>query len=382
MGDQQYQIIYFPYLHMKDVDVIDFGFAKIWNFSKCKNKFIKDQRLIDKITKIFNCYKCYNINIIDEIGIFSIGDIDFRTISDSEMALVKEVRYLLFLSFLSKNNTVINNCNSGHQMFTSDNFDVIYQNFTLESDGVAERVGEIISYKKGGYELDKMVYQRPSFVPTPMRFNFDSELFLHLIDLRDKRPLIYRRILSASEIFFESYYNSHYVSKNSRVLLQAAAFEILLQLSEYNPAPRQDFRNKIKDISVHSGDVMYSYRIKYLSRGVLNVQNVKLTLKEIWADSFFLLRNKIIHGERVKIDDFCFRNKQRHYDIALLFFILIIKKQIELSLKKKKYECNYEISWKSWEDAISQPHPVIDSGFVYGYTTRKIFEKLVKRGKI
>ena len=92
--------------------------------------------------------------------------------------------------------------------------------------------------------------------------------------------------------------------------MQAAAFEILLQLSEYNPAPRQDFRNKIKDISVHSGDVMYSYRIKYLSRGVLNVQNVKLTLKEIWADSFFLLRNKIIHGERVKIDDFCFRNKQ------------------------------------------------------------------------
>lgn len=36
MGDQQYQIIYFPYLNMKDVDVIDFGFAKIWNFSRRK----------------------------------------------------------------------------------------------------------------------------------------------------------------------------------------------------------------------------------------------------------------------------------------------------------------------------------------------------------
>lgn len=381
MSDQQYQIIYFPYLHMKDIDVIDFGFAKIWNFSKCKDKFIKDKNLEDKITKIFDCYKCYNRSIINEIGIFSIGDVDFRVMSDGEMALVKEARYLLFLSFLSKNNTITYNCNSGHQMATSDNFDVIYQNFTLENDSVAERAGEIISYNKGGYKLDEVSYQRPSFVPTPMRFDIDDELFSHLIDLRGKRPLVYRRILNATEIFFESYYNSHYVSRNARVLLQAAAFEIILQLPM--DAPGKEFRKKIGQISNHAEDKRKKYTIRFWSKRIQNFQTVdeQLTMKEIWAYNFFSLRNRIIHGEIVKPIDFLFKKDQRHYDIALLFFILIIKKKIELSLRIKKYECNYEINWKSWKDEISQPEPVTISGFVYAHSMRKLFEKLMRKKK-
>lgn len=379
MDSQQYQIIYFPYLCMKGIDEIDFGFAKIWNFSKCKSKYIKDQNQIDKITKIFNCYKCYKTSLIDEIGIFSIGDVDFRVLTEDEMVFVKEVRYLLFLSFLSKNNTITYNCNSGHQMATSDNFDVIYQNFTLENDTVSERVGEIISYNKGGYKLDEVVYQRPSFVPTPMRFDIDKDLFSHLIDLKSKRPLVYRRILNATEIFFESYYNSHYVSRNARILLQAAAFEILLQLPV--EAPRKEFRHRIGFFSIHSRDKKHSYTIRYWSKKQLKVIKKQLTIKEIWADRFFSLRNMIIHGEKVESTNFLFKGDQKHYDIALLFFILTIKKQIEKSLRNKKYGCDYEINWKYWKDEISQPEPTMKSGFVYEYTIRKIYEKLVSRKK-
>lgn len=89
----------------------------------------------------------------------------------------------------------------------------------------------------------------------------------------------------------------------------------------------------------------------------------------------------IIHGEKVEPNDFLFKGDQRHYDIALLFFILIIKKQIEKILRNKKYCCDYEINWKSWKDEISQPELTMKSGFVYEYTMRKLFEKMVNRKK-
>ncbi len=376
---KQYQIVYFPFICMKDVSEIDLGFAKVWNFSKNKDKYIKDKKIIDKITKIFKCYKDHKRDIINEIAIVSIGKIDFRVLKEEELKLVKEVRYLLFLSFLSKNNTYKYNPNSGHQMATSDNFDVIYQNFILDNDNLSERVGEIITFNKGGYKLEDTTYQKPSFVPTPMRFEIDNDLSSHLIDLKDKKPRIYQRIINATEIFFESYYNSHYVSRNARILLQVSAFEIILKLSDFNPSPRQDFREKIKQISGHSGDKLYKYTIKFKSRGVLRSIPGRYTMKEIWADKVFQLRNKIIHGEKIKPTDFLFKRYQVHYDISLLFFVLVIKKQIEKSLRLNKYSCDYEINWESWKDEISQPEVVRMSGFVYKFTMRKFFERITSR---
>jgi hypothetical protein len=359
---------------MNNIDEIDFGFAKVWNFIRKKDVYISDESIKSKITRILSCYKSQNNSLINDIGVVYVRRCDFRKFNDKELGLVREVRHLLFLSCLSKNNTCKYNCNSGHKMFTADNFDIIYQNFILEGDSFSERSGEIINFSRSGYRLGNIVYQRPGFVPTPLRFEIDNDLLAHLIELKGKKPKIYGRILNATEIFFGSYYNSHYVSRNARILLQMNSFEMLLQFPKVKQ--REYFRRTIKNLTVHNADREYIYNVKDKGKIIEPLRGHKYTLKEIWADQFYSLRNKIIHGQRVDDDDFIFKKSQCHYNIAVLFFILLIKKQIEKSLRNKKYNCDFEINWEKWRDDISQPEALFNKGFVYNYSNRRIFNRM------
>lgn len=127
-------IAYFPYISLKDVPEIDFGFAKVWNFDLKKNDYITDQRLLEKIEKIINVNVELWSGSIRNVGIISIGSIDFRKYNEEENEIIKQIRHILFISFIAKNNTVKPGANTGFSMATAENFDVIYQNFSLDGE--------------------------------------------------------------------------------------------------------------------------------------------------------------------------------------------------------------------------------------------------------
>lgn len=374
MGHQN-QIVYFPHINMTNIPEINLGNVKIWNFSQKKDAYIPDTDMKEKVRKILLTHTYQGKSIIDSICIISIGDIDFRTYNEDENKLIKSIRYLLFLAFVAKNNTRINDANSGHWMATSENFDVVFQNFILNDDHVAERTGDIVTFLKGGYLLDSVHFERPGYVPTPMKFDLDDDIINGLLALKDKSISAFERIMDATEIFYESYYNSPSVSKNARVLLQVSAFEILLNFPDNDQ--RKYFKAVVRRLLVNKGDPK---RIHYSERGVgkPKVREV-ISLKEMWADSFYTLRNHIIHGQPTTENDFIFKNSQYYTDISVLFFIYFIKKSIEQNIRG--YSCNVSIEWESWKDDISQPTAITRKGFVYGLSTRKLFERLLKSGK-
>jgi hypothetical protein len=341
------QIVYFPYLCLKNQDELDFGDFKIWNFDRKADDYIPDVNLRTYIKKLM-ATNVTRKQPIKDIGILSIGAVDFRELSGDDIALANEARLLMFVAYLSRVNITATGPNAGHSIATSENFTFVTQNFQPDSDHIAEQSGFIVRKLVGGYRVDEITFNSPSFLLTPMRFSLDGELIGHLLMLRKKQKRLYKRILRSIDLLYESYFNDPYLSLNARILLQVGSFEVLLDLPEVEQ--RKVFKQLISQYTDNTREVQVSFSSE---RGKSKVKE-KASRKVKWADKFYTLRNHIIHGNVVPIEDFYFEKKQRHIDISLLFFVLIIKKLINGKLPKPYYFDS--IDWKKTDYAIDDQY--------------------------
>jgi hypothetical protein len=277
---------------------------------------------------------------ISDIGIVSIGENDFRPFIDREFQEVQELRHVLFLCCLSSNARLGHN--GTHMMVTAENFDVIRQNFVLDSDYMSEQTGTLIQMHLMGYRIRETRFTRPSYVNRPTRFKYDEKLCTELKLLRSNNRRLYRRITRAAAVFLESYYNSPRVDIRARVLLQVAAFEILLDLPEQQP--RKAFKESIESLLKDDADRKYRYKFQAGNRTLAETR----TLAAIWADRFYTLRNHIAHGETIPRREYVFRREQHHLIIAPLMFVACLKRQLEMELATvAKHQPFYEkVSWQ------------------------------------
>ena len=313
---------------MRGVDEIDFGFAKIWNFSRRSHRFIPDLTVRQHIDKILRTYQDQHGRVSD-IGVVSLeGKSYFERLTPGQFSMIREAKLILFLSFVSKNNTRTG-INDGHQKGTSENFSEIYQNFVVGEEYTAESDGYLVPSVNWGLKLGDFTRLRPGHVPNPLGFSHEEQLLSSILKLRAHAPLIYYRVLNAVEVFFESYLNTISLSTNARILLQSSAFEILLQLGDRRQ--RKKFKEQVEAATTEAEDRKYRYAYEKSpghSKG-LETRNIK----GIWADRFYTLRNHIVHGNVPDPAEYQFsyygETKQRHTDLALLFFLLLVKRRIQ-----------------------------------------------------
>jgi len=152
-----------------------------------------------------------------------------------------------------------------------------------------------------------------------------------LLKLRKNQKRFYRTILRATDLLFQSYFNDPYVSIYSRILLQASALEVLLNLPDRDQ--RKVLKEKVEKYLVQPDDKVRTFLSE---RGTGNKVKEKASIKVMWADKFYTLRNHIIHGNLVKLEEFYFY-RQRHIEIFLMFFILFVKEIINEKMKKKLF---------------------------------------------
>lgn len=346
-------VVYFPYISLGDLPEIDFGFAKVWNFDKKKNDYIPNSHILEKMEKIVGVNVELGGDRIGDVGIISIGKIDFRKYNKNEIKMVEQIRLILFLSCIAKSNMTIHH-HANPSMVTAENFDVIYQNFTLEGETFSEKTGLILQINASGYDFSRTKFQKPRYIHKPLRFDLDDDMFNGLLKLKSSKPEIFKRTMNATRLIMEGYYNTPCLSRNARLLLHVSAFEIFLSLPP--KGQRRVFKEKIKKITSFDREEEYFYHVSYKDSGI----DVG-TIKEIWANHFYVLRNDIIHGNSPNDNKFLFENTlQSHLDISILFFVFLVKNQIEKSFTDIKYKCMYEIVW--------------DNGFLYKFSMKKYFE--------
>lgn len=347
------QLLYFPYLMLGNLDEITYGNVKVWNFRKKADEYIQDEALRQKIRALLATNK-YEGQPIQDMGILSIGDIEFREATQEDMDTANEIKLLLFLTCLARNNVRAQGANAGHYIATSENFLFVVQNFLLESDYISESAGYIVHKTVGGYKMNERSFIAPAHVLKPFVLGFNSDLRETLLRLKSEDSNQYARILRATDLFFQSYFNNADVSLNARILLQVGAFEVLLDLPPDNKQ-RKRLKEAVEKLTSLRSDLIETYQFEVRPD---TFQSETRSIKVKWADRFYSLRNHIIHGNEVPPSEFLFAS-QRHIDIATMFFVLLIEKLLNESFGEQIF---YDkIMWNTYKDEDWVDH----SGFVF-----------------
>jgi hypothetical protein len=318
------QITYFPQLHMDrvpEIRLVPLG-VTVWNYGVQSPEYVTDPKLRDVIDKFMQANIRHKRPITD-MGIITIGQCDMRPFDSTEMQVCQEVRLILFLAGVAHNNVIDRSPNAGIYTVTAENFDLVVQNFEPDGQYTAVEDGYVVRKLIGGYRVGEVQFPTPLYTPTPALFWRDNRLIDNLMRLRQTQKRLYRRILRASELLMQSYYNDTKLSSNARILTMAAAYETLFDL------PEQGQRKELKEVFERLFVLPDDPKVTFVSHWEgKKPKRVSKSMKVYWANAFYELRNQIIHGSVIKPEAFAFRGKQRHFDIATLFFVLGVKKLI------------------------------------------------------
>jgi hypothetical protein len=340
-----YQLVFMPYLALGGRDRIQIGNVEIWNYDRQKT-FIGNDPLRARVDELLSMYRQNGRDAdkstrLRDIGVVIVGgECGLQPLRNDEFEKVQEARHLLFLCCLSKN-CLLRGPDVGHKMITSENFEIIRQNFVLDSPYISEVTGAILRIQIGGYTISGTKFTKPTYVNLPFRFETDELLLEALLSLRGSDPTLFRRITRAAGLFLESYYNSHSVDMGARVLLQAAAYEVLFELPKNGP--RKTFKDQIEALMNVKGERVYEYR--YEARA--GSPRERRTLKGMWADRFYTLRNHIVHGEDVSPREFRFLRAQHHLTISPLMFSQCVKRLVDAELQSRKQQKRFfeRVDW-------------------------------------
>jgi hypothetical protein len=339
--------------------------------------YLPDAALREHVGKILESHKVFSpygtsgpkkFEPISGIGIISTDRLTDVEICDEDRLVINDARLIVFISFIAHQNTLVHNFNSGHSMASSENFAPIYFSTVVGDRIMTELGGFVVSSWHGGISIEENMIIRLRHVPKP-KFAMDIKLLETLILLRERKKLVFRRFISAIEIFFESYYNAPEVSHNARILLQASAFEILL--GSKTSEGRRDLKLFLKVKATYPDDEKLSFSSERKNGCVTEIG----TIKEQWADRFFTLRNHIIHGKVPTESEFYFGEWQRHFDIALYFFVFCLKRKLEEELGEEIF--GDDVEWKTWTDEL-QIAPKKITGFEYETVGRRYWERKMK----
>lgn len=371
------QITYFPYLHMQRTREATFADLdiKVWNYNLLKDQYVTNPD-IKGVLDLIMATNVFHGRPITDMGIISVGAIDFREYTVEEEQRIAEVRALLFVASLFRGSLLDPDPNKGHHIATTENFSLTRQGFDTQGERMSIIDGYIATKHDMGYKIAEIRFERPEYVLTPFDIKGNQDILRLLLRLRKRQKRLYRRLLRAIDMVMQAYYNDGKMSENARIMLLAGAYEILFDLPEQDQ--RKVLKDKFREYFVFDSDPRCRYKSPRRNGYEMETDSVKV----MWVDKFYALRNSIIHGSTVKRSDFVFRGKQRHLDIAILFFALGMKKVIGEC--KGFEETADEIHWKKY---IEPGEPTDDfnyEAFVYEELDPfvSITRKLFRRGTI
>jgi hypothetical protein len=309
-----------PYLQLEGS--INFNNLIIWSFKNNKEKFIKNNDLKLHIEKLTACYQYHNGSVLDNPAIISTNSATFSNPTNKTVAKIEVLKNILLFTSILENNA--------WSFVTSDNFEVFYQRFNVGDENIATSSGAIHHISTGGYKIDEISFVKPEHINIPYKLKLHSSIINAFGDCLQDSPTnsSMSQVIQSLNPFFNSYRNGSEHSWASRILLLIMSFELLFGETE-----RANFRKNIQKYSTDSSiprliSTTYDYPIYNHGKVIATKQ---LSLSQIWAEEFYKLRNKIIHGITTYSDDFVFKDLLKivksfepHFYIAVNFFVVCL----------------------------------------------------------
>lgn len=321
-------VAFLPWLDtQQEIIVGDYSF---WPFRKLAEQKISDAAIREHLNRIFDTYvetekipgDKAHIRPVAELTIVTCGNADFS--HEPEFESDRRTRDVLAFACLDKN--------PGFNWCTGDNFEIIYHNFRPGVLDFGYTAGGIAPITSMGWYLGELHFPRPLHVNRHYNAKHDEDLLRALsFALKNNQRPACLAIVRSLDYFRQTYSNSTDVGRESRILLMALAFEVLLDLEN-----RKDLRDKIHVLCGDPSEPTQQYQIVNTKTGAVMATEA-LTTKQIWAEEFYKLRDKIVHGHEVTPAEFLF-NGEPHFRIGVLFFRICVRKQLE-ALGDSGYKC-------------------------------------------
>lgn len=319
MAKQKYKtLILMPYLPLEGS--FKFNNLIVWSYHKRKNDFIKDLDLKTHIDKLVACYQFQKGGVIQNPTAISIDRVTFANPTPISIAKIEALKNILLFAGVLENKE--------WAFVTSDNFEAFYQRFNVGEEGISTQGGAIHRIMAGGYKINEIAFIKPEHVNIPLHFRPNGSVIRALEDcvINSANDRSKNQVIQSLSPFFNAYRNSHEQSWQSRILLLIMAFELL-----FGESGRPQFRNNIQKYSTMGSKLkLKEYKYPIVNWGKVS-SHEQLTLNQVWAEEFYKLRHKIVHGDTVYSDDLVFSDlknlikpREPHFYIAVNFYVVCV----------------------------------------------------------
>lgn len=297
---------------------IKLGPITFWLYYTEANQRVRNLDIKTHLDKYFRSYVDHQAKPVNTITVCSHRNVDFRSLDDFEYRdLRNAVDILVFVAIAPQVKNMVCKNNQSLVPPSSDVFELVTQNFRPGDDCIAVEAGSILS---GGWRIGEITFSKPLATGGKL-WRFEEEL----IEGFDKcfsagfPGDVRERLFRSLEWFRMTHIEGGQVSELFKVVMMATAFEILLQF------PRREKRKYFVD-----------YMEKYIASNDFYKDNrttdkektFTLSLAGCWAWDFYELRNRIVHGDSIPLEDLIYRDGIAHLLVADLVFWECIKREL------------------------------------------------------
>lgn len=213
------QILYLHHLPLSKPMVL--GDFILWPYYKSRDKFIKEPKIRKHLDRLFHQMCDFQNHPLEHIAILSTSTSPlFSPASRESFSKMNDVINALFFSAVMENSTL--------GAVSSDNFQLITQNFTPGEDRWGITDGSYIQITIGGLKLKSAGVRLSPRITNLNDFRYDSELLDGCIKcLVTGNNSLHKRVFSSLQWVAYSYNNAPRIPYHSRILQLMVAFEIL-----------------------------------------------------------------------------------------------------------------------------------------------------------
>lgn len=284
-------------LHLPLEKAIPLGAFTLWPYRRERKTRIADASARAYLNKYFKLMRGADNRPLKNIAILSASNkLPLRRSTKRTSARMHDSLLGLFLCAVLENDRFLGSV-------STENFQLIFQNFRPESDGWATSDGSYLTKMAGGLKLKDAGIRLPRHIPDPSRFFYDQKLLNALLNCLDSESPLRDKVFRAIRFVSHAYSNTENFSYHNRVLLMTIAFEIL-----------KDQREGFKQHTFAAWlDSLWGIpeTKKFPLRNRWAKGKGRLGAVGWWGIEFYRARNSIVHGNphKVKASD----SKGREY---------------------------------------------------------------------
>ncbi|MFB3855671.1 MAG: hypothetical protein ACE148_17870 [Vicinamibacterales bacterium] len=266
---------------------IRIGPVTFWPFYGQATARVKDETIRNHLKKYFGCYVDYQGRPVDSVTICSHGPADFAQLTREKATEVRAAVDALIFSIVSPA-TQAAVCADKNSMGppSADRYELITQDFCPGDDHITILAGSVVS---GGWRIDQVSFPKP-WSTGGVGDSPDKKLLDGLSKVFGSRfPADSRaRLLRSLEWFRLAHIESDHVSRLSKVVMMATAFEILLDVPD-RPNKKGWIADRLDELCATSG-----LGREERQTGGRTLNHTRLA----WcAWDFYNLRNSVVHGD-------------------------------------------------------------------------------------